>query len=65
MASKEREANLSIHELQDRNVSPEAQDQKVAATKGGTANDAHDMARMGRVQELRVGLHTLCFHGNC
>jgi hypothetical protein len=61
MASKGQGEILSIHELQERNASPEEQDQKVAQTKGGTVADAHDMARMGRVQELRVGLHTTLF----
>lgn len=59
MASKENGEILSIHELQNRNGSEE-QDQKIASTKGGTAEDAHDMARMGRVQELRV-CATHCF----
>jgi choline transport protein len=29
----------------------------VKATKGGTRDDGHDMRRMGKAQELRVGRH--------
>lgn len=53
MASKASEG-VSTHELHDRNGSQLDNDQKDFGTKGGTAQDAIDMYRMGRPQELRV-----------
>lgn len=52
MDQKESEAS-SIREVHSPNGGSEEGDQKVVGMKGGTAVDAEDMKRMGRVQELR------------
>ena len=48
---------LSVHELQNQDGSEDQYD-KAAGMKGGTAADAVEMGRMGRVQELRVSFAT-------
>jgi hypothetical protein len=54
MATKGPNEILSVHELHNRNGSEGEEDPKVQGMKGGTAQDAIEMNRMGRAQELRV-----------
>lgn len=41
------------------------EDGELGAQKGSTKNDVHDMSRMGKRQELRVGLGLLELASSC